>query len=147
MDILIGSKNFFVVLNRGQTVSRFWLILLAKILPPLVCTVWHSCFCHGHHVRKLGNILMKKRKIGMFYQSDYLANILAKYIFRVYGTCSANHFFYQYFHPYQTAPTCWFNIDQLAGQHVGAVCPRLQVYEHKILPLIFGEILFQMIDF
>ena len=36
---------------------------------------------------------MGKRNIGMFCQSDYLAKILAKYFFRVYGACSANHFF------------------------------------------------------
>ena len=41
----------------------------------------------------------------------------------------------------------WDNIDQLAGQHVGEVCPRLEVCEYKVLPLIFGEILFQMIGF
>ena len=46
-------------------------------------------------------------------------------------------FFDQHFHPYQTAPTCLLNIDQLAGQDIGVVCPRLKVYEHKILPLIF----------
>ena len=67
-------------------------ILLAKILVPVLCTVWHACFWHGHHVGKLGNILMKKRNIGMLCQSDYLANILDKYFFRVYGACSANYF-------------------------------------------------------
>ena len=56
-------------------------------------------------------------------------------------------YFDQPIHPYQTAPTCWDNIDQLAGQHVGEVCPRLEVCEYKVLPLIFGEILFQMIGF
>ena len=60
---------------------------------------------------------------------------------------SGKSFFHQHFHPYQTALTCWVDIDQLSGQHVGAVCPRLKVYEHKILPLIFDEIIFQMIDF
>ena len=35
---------------------------------------------------------MKKRNIGMFCQSDYFANILAKYFVRVYGACSTNHF-------------------------------------------------------
>ena len=67
-------------------------ILLAKILVPLLCTVWHACFWHGHHVRELGNILMNKRNIGMLCQSDYLANILDKYFFRVYGVCSRNYF-------------------------------------------------------
>ena len=43
-------------------------------------------------VRKLGNILMKKRNIRMLCQSDYLAKILPESFFRVYGECSANHF-------------------------------------------------------
>ena len=91
MNIFIYSKDFFVVLNRGQTAPTCSLILVAKILAPLVCTVWHVCFWHGHHW-EVGNILMKKRSIGMLCQSDYLANILTKYFFTVYGACSANHF-------------------------------------------------------
>ena len=55
--------------------------------------------------------------------------------------------FDQHFHPYQIAPTCLINIDQLAGQHIGAVWRHLWVYEHKILPLIFDKIVFQIIDF
>ena len=35
---------------------------------------------------------MKKRNIGMLCQSDYLANILGKYIFMAYGASLANHF-------------------------------------------------------
>ena len=67
-------------------------ILLAKILVSLLCTVWNACFWHGHHFGKLRNILMKNRNIGMLCQSDYLAKILDKYFFRVYGVCSANYF-------------------------------------------------------
>ena len=67
-------------------------ILLAKILMPLLCTVWHACFWHCNYIGKLGNILMKKCNIGMLCQSDYFANILGKYFFRVYGECSANCF-------------------------------------------------------
>ena len=35
---------------------------------------------------------MKEPNIGMLCQSDYLANILVKSFFRVYGVCSANNF-------------------------------------------------------
>ena len=92
MNIFIESKNFFVVLYKGKTLLTRWIILLAKILAPFVCTVWHACFWHGHHVGKSGIILMKKRNIAILCQSDCLVNILAKYFFRVYGACSANHY-------------------------------------------------------
>ena len=46
-------------------------------------------------------------------------------------------FFDRHFHPYQIAPTCLVNIDQLGDQDIGVVYPRLKVYEHKILPPIF----------
>ena len=106
--------------------ANMWaIILLAKILVPLLCTVWHACFWHRHHFWKLSNFLMKKCNISMLRQSNYFANILDKYFFRVHGACSANYFLTQNFHPYQTAPTCLVNIDQLTGQHVGAVFPHL----------------------
>ena len=92
MNIFIDSKNFFVDWNRAQTLPTCWLILLAKTLASLVCTVWHAYLWHGLHVGKSGNILMKKGNIGILCQSDYLANILAKYCFRVYEAYSANHF-------------------------------------------------------
>ena len=92
VNIFIGSKTLFLVSRTGQTLPICWLILLAKILAPLVSTGWYACFWHARHVGKLDNILMKKRIIGMLCQSDYLSNILAKYIFRIYEACVANHF-------------------------------------------------------
>ena len=57
--------------------ANMWaIILLAKILVPLLCTVWHACFWHRHHFWKLSNFLMKKCNISMLRQSDYFANIL-----------------------------------------------------------------------
>ena len=63
-----------------NSANKLVTILLAKILMPLLCTIWHVCFWHGHHVGKLGNILMKKRNIGMLCHSNYLADILDKYL-------------------------------------------------------------------
>ena len=78
---------------------------------------------------------MKQSNIGIFCQSDYLSNILAKYFFFGFMERVRQIIFWPPF------------IDHLAGQHVGAVCRRLWVYEHKILSLIFGVIFFQIIDF
>ena len=64
--------------------------------------------------------LMKKRSISILCQSEYFANILAKY-FLVFMERIRQIIFNKHFHPYQTAPTCWVNTDQLADQHVGAV--------------------------
>ena len=68
-------------------------MLLAKILMPLLLQFDMPVFWHGHHVGKSGNILMKKRNIRMLCQSDYLANILDKYFFKIYGGCSTDYFY------------------------------------------------------
>ena len=68
-------------------------ILLAKILVPVLCTVWHACFWHGHHVGKLENILIKnttqhRHVVSVWLPCQYFIQIF----FRVYGACSVNYF-------------------------------------------------------
>ena len=82
----------------------------------------------------------------MLCQFDYLANILAKYIFRVYEEFSANHFLTNIFtHTKLHQHVRLILINSLAN--ILAQFVPVYNYELKTLPLIFGEIVFQMIDF
>ena len=95
------------------------LTLPAKILVPLVCADWHVCFLTSwFSCCEVEQHFYEESQYGILSKSDYLTNILAKYLLRVCGVYLSNHFLTNIFTHTKLHQHCWVNIDQLAGQHV-----------------------------